>query len=225
MDSLPDDLLVQILSFLPTKQAVSTSLLSRRWRTLFSLVHNLDFDDSIFWHPEDDIQKSFMDFMDRSLAFQGGNNLKKFLLECIEICGGRPGVDVVKRWICNALEHGLSELHLCINTHCFYFPSKLFTSKTLVKLSLGTRLDCPRIPPDTFLPALKVLKLDSISFWGNQLSDVFLAACPALEDFTIHSYPRERDIISSKTIKRLSVTIKSYYNVFSSSIISVLDTP
>ncbi|KAL9831128.1 putative F-box domain, leucine-rich repeat domain superfamily, F-box-like domain superfamily [Arabidopsis thaliana] len=53
MDCLPNDLLVKILSFLATKQAASTSLLSKRWRTLFALSHHLDFDDPISGRPED----------------------------------------------------------------------------------------------------------------------------------------------------------------------------
>ncbi|CAH8267354.1 unnamed protein product [Arabidopsis lyrata] len=229
MDCLPDDLLVHILSFLPTKQAVSTSLLSKRWRTLFTLSDNLDFDDPISERPED-IRKSFNDFVDSSLAFQGGKHIKKFSLKHTEIYEEEE--HNVDRWICKALEHGVSELHLHLHVKSklwweFSIPSKVFTSTTLVKLSLGTGLDCPRLPPDTSLPALKVLLLDSI-FWfrHDQLSNVLLAACPALEDLTIHYeyYPGHSYVISSKSIKKLSVTINSSYYVDQSSILT-LDTP
>ncbi|EOA26162.1 hypothetical protein CARUB_v10019600mg, partial [Capsella rubella] len=134
----------------------------------------------------------------------------------------------IDRWICYALEHGVSELHLC--TYLFWsisIPSKVFTSTTLVKLSLRF-LNLLRVPSDTCLPALKVLNLDSMWFEGNQFFDVFLPACPALEDLTIQGYTSSRIfpyVISSKTIKKLSVSYSCYRygDDFSSKIL--FDTP
>ncbi|KAG7559611.1 F-box-like domain superfamily [Arabidopsis thaliana x Arabidopsis arenosa] len=223
MDCLPNDLLVQILSFLPTKQAVSTSLLSKRWRTLFSLLHNLDFDEPISGRPED-IRKSFNDFVDSSLAYLGVNHIKKFSLKHTEKYLVGPDIE---RWICNALEHGVSELHLHIKSALWYrFQSQVLTSTTLVKLSLGTEQYIDRFSPDTSLPALKVLLLDSIWYWNDQQLNVLLAACPALEDLTIrYKHIKGRSyLISSKSMKKLSVTIKSSYCKDRSSIIT-LDTP
>lgn len=95
-------------------------------------------------------------------------------------------MSVVNRWICNALEHDVSELHLCLDSiiyrRRFDIPSKIFTSTTLVKLSLETYQHIPSLPSNTYLPSLKVLILDSIWFEVDQLSNVFLAACPTLED-------------------------------------------
>lgn len=221
MDCLPDELLPQILAFLPTKEAASTSTLSKKWRTLFAIRDNLDFDDeSIFSnHPEeeeeegkgnkDDIRKSFMRFVDRTLALQlqGNVPIKKLSLKC------EDGDDEahVDRWICNALERCVSELHLSIKSQsqarCF-FPSGVFTSTSLVKLSLGTKLSIDSFPKDTYLPSLKVLFLDTIWFEVDEFSSVFIAACPFLEDLTIHhkDFPGMPDLISTKTVKKLSIT-------------------
>ncbi|EFH46411.1 hypothetical protein ARALYDRAFT_915090 [Arabidopsis lyrata subsp. lyrata] len=51
INSLPDEVLGQILSLLRTKLAASTAILSKRWRNLLPLVHNLDFDESMFLDP------------------------------------------------------------------------------------------------------------------------------------------------------------------------------
>ncbi|OMP04657.1 hypothetical protein COLO4_09417 [Corchorus olitorius] len=46
INELPDDILQYILSFLPTKEAVATSIISKRWLDLWILVPDLDFQDS-----------------------------------------------------------------------------------------------------------------------------------------------------------------------------------
>ncbi|CAL9247668.1 unnamed protein product [Arabidopsis halleri] len=214
LNCLPDELLVKILSSLETKQAASTSVLSKRWRTLFAVRrNNLDFDDSIFSHPEegkqdrDDIQESFRDFVDRTLAFQGSVPINKFSLTC-----GNGHDDVcVDSWINTALEHGVSELHLCLTSVTRrLFPSNVFRSKTLVKLTLGTKLIIVCFPSDTCLPVLKILIVDSVWCDRSKFSNVLLAGCPALEDLTIDqkSFPGLPNVVSSKTIKRLSIVYK-----------------
>ncbi|EFH53575.1 hypothetical protein ARALYDRAFT_347486 [Arabidopsis lyrata subsp. lyrata] len=120
-------------------------------------------------------------------------------------------------------------LHLRIENEFSWgygLPSQVFTSTTLVKLSLGTEQYIDSFSANTSLPALKVLLLDSIWFTDNQLLNVFLTACPALEDLTIHheKYEVQSYVISSKTIKKLSVTIK-FNNYLDSPVIISIDTP
>ncbi|XLT34442.1 hypothetical protein HN873_065734 [Arachis hypogaea] len=49
---LPDEILCNILSFLPTRTSVATSVLSRRWRYLWKKVHVLDLNDDFLFTPE-----------------------------------------------------------------------------------------------------------------------------------------------------------------------------
>ncbi|CAA7024402.1 unnamed protein product [Microthlaspi erraticum] len=114
VSNLPDELLYQILSFLPTKDAAVTSVLSKRWLNLWKFNPNLDIDDTLFLHPEDgkgeraEIRQSFVDFVDSVIARQGDSPIKKFSLKCIT--GVHP--DIVNRWICNVLKRGVSDLDL-----------------------------------------------------------------------------------------------------------------
>ncbi|XP_019095875.1 PREDICTED: putative FBD-associated F-box protein At5g56430 [Camelina sativa] len=51
INDLPNDLLVKILSSVPTKVAVSTCLLSKRWGSVWKLIPKLDYDDSLSAAP------------------------------------------------------------------------------------------------------------------------------------------------------------------------------
>ncbi|XP_010507534.1 PREDICTED: F-box/LRR-repeat protein At3g58900-like [Camelina sativa] len=74
ISNLPEDLLFHILSFLSTREAALTSVLSKkRWRDLFTLLPSLDFDDSIFMpcvSPEECPRTSFREFVSRVLVLE-----------------------------------------------------------------------------------------------------------------------------------------------------------
>ncbi|PNX94471.1 F-box/LRR-repeat protein [Trifolium pratense] len=46
IDSLPDNILGHILSFLPTKEAIPTCLLSKRWKKQWLQLHSLHFNEA-----------------------------------------------------------------------------------------------------------------------------------------------------------------------------------
>ncbi|CAN7131361.1 unnamed protein product [Brassica rapa subsp. narinosa] len=60
ISALPDDLLVQILLFLPTEDAVITMILSKLWRLIWTMIPKLDYNDRyklnlfyVVWKYED----------------------------------------------------------------------------------------------------------------------------------------------------------------------------
>ncbi|XP_022751607.1 LOW QUALITY PROTEIN: FBD-associated F-box protein At4g10400-like [Durio zibethinus] len=140
ISDLPYVVLCRILSFLPTEEAVRTSILSTRWRYLFS---------------EDDRRvNSFMNFVDRVLFFHKVTRIERFRLRCSH------GVDsLVYGWISAALWHNLEELDLCIssNDEFISLPVGLFTCKMLVVLKLDSCLVL-NVPSNVCFPSLKTIQ-------------------------------------------------------------------
>ncbi|XVE50577.1 hypothetical protein DITRI_Ditri01bG0174000 [Diplodiscus trichospermus] len=78
ISNLPDAIISRILSFLPTKEAVRTSILSTRWRYLFALVTTLD----IKLDGKSSIVKSSESFLDTAMFVYNTTSIEKFRLEC-----------------------------------------------------------------------------------------------------------------------------------------------
>ncbi|XP_018440487.1 F-box/LRR-repeat protein At3g58930-like [Raphanus sativus] len=221
LTSLPDELLHHILSCLPTKSAVVTSSLSKRWLNLWKHNPNLDIDDSVFIHPEDgkgereEIRQSFVRFVDGVLAMQGDSPINNFALKCIT--GVHP--DTVNRWICNVLQRGVSDLNLFTDftdedteDDSYHLPKELFFSSTLVKLKLRSE-HCVDwwwtggMWSDPFsLPMLKSLDIDSDLIFCGKIEE-FIPAFPVLEELRMGSMEWiQSDVtVSSATLRTLSL--------------------
>ncbi|KAL9817408.1 F-box/LRR-repeat protein [Arabidopsis thaliana] len=206
ISSLPDDISSHILSFLPTKEAASTSVLSKKWRYLFAFVPNLDLDDSVYLNPENEteISTSFMDFVDRVLALQGNSPLHKFSLKIGD------GIDPVRiiPWINNVLERGVSDLDLHLNLESeFLLPSQVYLCKTLVWLKLRFGLYPTIDVEDVHLPKLKTLYIEATHFEEHGVGlTKLLSGCPMLEDLVLDDiswFIWDFASVSVPTLKRL----------------------
>lgn len=203
MDDLPDNLLCQILSNLSTKEAALTSLLSKRWRYLFAVVPNLDFDS--FSSQQTD-HTSFIDFVDRVLKLRGKDHVNQFSLKCGD---GFEDEDVYP-WISNVLRHGVSDLSLHVSSSLVYWlPSKVFASKTLVRLKIGPE-DGPIVKlRNVCLPKLKTLSLDSVVFVEGEIGFAkLLSGCPVLEELRLCNLEWGywgSCSVASKILKRLTL--------------------
>ncbi|CAN7052396.1 unnamed protein product [Brassica rapa subsp. trilocularis] len=204
MDDLPDNLLCQILSNLSTKEAAVTSLLSKRWRHLFALVPNLDFESFSSQHTD---HTSFIDFVDRVLKLRGEDHVNKFSLKCGD---GFEDEDVYP-WISNVLRHGVSDLSLHVSSSLVYWlPSKVFVSKTLVRLKIGPE-DGPKVKlRNVCLPKLKTLILDSVVFVEGEIGFAkLLSGCPVLEELSLCNLEWGywgSCYVASKILKRLTLS-------------------
>ncbi|XP_010463745.1 PREDICTED: F-box protein At3g03040-like [Camelina sativa] len=213
LSSLPDEVRCHVLSFLTTKEAASTSLLSKKWRNLFALVPQLDFDDSEFLHPEDGkrerdgIIESFMDFVDRVLSLQGNSPIRKFSLKC------ETGVSPARlnRWLCEVLQRDVLDLDLTIDLgYGYYLPQELFVSETLVNLKLKSAFGIHwwTGAEGTSLPMLKSLCVYSGRVFCDDKLQVLLPSFPVLEDLQMSNiqWIDSDDTVSSATLTTLHIT-------------------
>lgn len=78
ISSLPDEILCHILSFLSTKYAVATSILSHRWTDIWTRIPVLHFYDEHYHTDDDDDKMAFMGFVDKVMSRNSSPNIEKF---------------------------------------------------------------------------------------------------------------------------------------------------
>ncbi|XP_019100712.1 PREDICTED: F-box/LRR-repeat protein At2g42720-like [Camelina sativa] len=210
---LPDEVLGHILSFLPSKHAASTSLLSHRWRNVFVLNPSLNLDyvlDEAIQYRHDHSQ-DFMDFVESLLIRRGKSPVKKFALKIHlpHLFGIDPSR--VHYWICNVFQlGGLVDLDLFITFQGerHHVPLLIFKSKTLVKLRLGRGFKIKLSHQDVYLPMLKTLCLDTVDLeGGHDVLETLLPRCPLLEELVLDDmrWKTKCVSVSSPSLRRLRI--------------------
>ncbi|XP_012846639.1 PREDICTED: F-box/LRR-repeat protein At3g26922-like isoform X4 [Erythranthe guttata] len=196
ISGLKDEILVRILSFLPTQTCVSTSILSRRWRFLWASVPSIIFE---YTDCEDSIYRAML--LQRveninTLCISGWKSFKWFQFDT---------------WITVAITRNVQNIDLNIEHDGDFIPRCLFNCKTLVDLRL---VWCGVIPtvPTACLPRLKNLRLIAVTFEDDDTLNHLLSGCPLLEELELQLIRESRNNlycnISSPTIERLTVTFR-----------------
>ncbi|XP_014517506.1 FBD-associated F-box protein At3g52670 [Vigna radiata var. radiata] len=186
ISSFPDEILCHILSFLPTKHVVATSVLSKRWKFLWRSLPFFDFhyDGDLFDYDRNNENYShFLHSVDSFLLSRDKDQpLHRFRLRSDSTYGHPVSI---QRWITAAVSRSVRHLDLYLDWG-FVLPSVVFSCKTLVVLKL-TFIQVE----NTFsvdLPLLKILHLDNISSpEGLDLSQL-LSGCPNLEDLEVKGF-------------------------------------
>ncbi|WVZ01045.1 hypothetical protein V8G54_027114 [Vigna mungo] len=180
ISSLPDEIICYILYFLPSKQVVATSVLSKRWTLLWRYVSSLDFDLNQDFY-EDDHDNGYCHSMHSFLVRRGDQPLYKFRIRGYS-CDITKSI---KSLIRTALS-GSGRVQI-IDLFCLWedtaISSMVFNFKTLVALKLKYTImeDISFVD----LPFLKFLHLKYIiSLIEDYLSQI-LSGCPNLEDLKV----------------------------------------
>ncbi|XP_010476598.1 PREDICTED: probable FBD-associated F-box protein At1g32375 [Camelina sativa] len=193
ISDLPDTLLLKILSSLPAKDVVATMVLSKRWQTLWMLVHKLEYDDS-YQNPK---YERFSQFVDRSLFLHEAPVIETLHFKLGKICGSGD----IRVWIRAADKCLVHEL--IIDTSSSKIPVTLPRSlysggcTRVVTLKLSNAVLVDASSPISF-PSLKNLSLISMTYpGGDEFVKRLLSSCPVLEDLVVKKYPDDNvDILN-----------------------------
>ncbi|PWA52530.1 FBD-like protein [Artemisia annua] len=194
LSDLPKDILTHVLSLLPLKLAVRTSILSKRWRYIWMLVPNLDFDNVTPYEAVDHVLE-----------------LCKSKVEILRLHFNKWPVPkpTVSKWINEAIRLNVSELDILVrevNLPLSFFTCKTLTTFRLTFQSRDKALACPSL---VSLPCLKTL---DIVVYSNPLENTFklIHGCPILENLSLEIKRRESEenyYFEIPTLKRLTLSI------------------
>ncbi|KAL7592118.1 hypothetical protein Lser_V15G32389 [Lactuca serriola] len=196
---LPNFLLLEILSRLPyTKYAIRTTMLSKRWKHLWTLLPTL-----MFWHKNDSPKWSdFISMLDKTLTQHRLLKLKKLEVHIIRYNGLASHVN---NWIRYAIRCNVEELHLSLRhlySKCEFVVGQFFYNSSCF---IDQTLDCCILNP-TMRISWKILKSLCISNekLDEDLIENILSGSPVLETLQLcHCYGYRRLDITSKSIKDL----------------------
>jgi hypothetical protein len=171
--NLPEVVLRHILSFLSIKDAVRTSVLSKRWKFLWTSNPNLNFGEHLAGE-----RTLLMNFVERVLCLRDSSDIKKFVLEFdVQYEASR-----VKSWITAAVRRNVQVLYIHLRDlrGQFSLPHCVFNCDTLKCLLL--HMPCTfKIPPIICFSNLELLSITGVTFSDDYTIQQLLSGLPVLE--------------------------------------------
>ncbi|KAM6572160.1 hypothetical protein CsatA_016240 [Cannabis sativa] len=209
ISELPDAVALHILSFLPTIFVVRMSMVSKRWRHMWTLIHVLDFYDrrdlEYLRKPNNNRDRNkFFKLVTNCLKnpFQG-TTITKFKLH-VDFYGGHNRID---RWLRFPLQKGVKELDISISPTASIYSTlshDLLCLTTLTALKLGglhLKIDSPPIFLVS-LPSLLVLEFVNVVTYDQTLNNLLLG-CPCLEKLKLNCFGLQQPQVVSSSLKSL----------------------
>ncbi|KAL9247039.1 hypothetical protein vseg_020510 [Gypsophila vaccaria] len=228
LGSLPDEILIQILSCLPLQLAIVTECLSTRWRGLWTYITSINIDDSASRYKQE-----FLDALDDDIIRSKiiSPFIHTFSFEKLQGFECLPNLD---SWLRHLCDRNIRELRLTWRYRCdcrHEFPMNMFRKQSLVSIELGPAFhwtmpddDCEPVN----LPNLKSLSLflcPSISEWVVKQ----IKLCPSLEQLSLKcgkdglNLAGQRRILtcSNQNLRRLSV----HFGCFTVNLMLLINAP
>ncbi|XP_078153393.1 F-box/LRR-repeat protein At3g26922-like [Carex rostrata] len=207
--SLPDELLPNILSFLSTKEAVQTCILSKQWRDAWTFLPVLKFNVADFWVDESFEDDKFNNFLSGVL-----DNRKPGKLDMFEYTNAIMNYD--SKISCASIDRvGLQPRKAVVivgrdRVDLLDYPEFIFSCTKLEKLKLfmWTAVGLPIFirPEVVHLPALKFVDLTGVALDDDNIFTQNLCSkCPVLETMVLQRCGLRITEISSKVLKELTI--------------------
>ncbi|KAK9023231.1 hypothetical protein V6N11_003456 [Hibiscus sabdariffa] len=182
---LPGHVIDQILSHLPIRDAVRTSVLSRKWRYKWATIPYLVFDNQCLNVSSQDqtlIKNKLVNIINHVLLLHNGP-IHKFKLSYRDLLGSAS----IDRWILCISRSSIEELILEVwKGQPYKPPSCLFNCQNLTHLEL---FNCLLEPPLTFkgFKNLRSLDLQHITIVQSVFENL-ISSCPLLEKLTLMNF-------------------------------------
>jgi len=180
---LPDDILLDILSFLTTTEIIRTSVLSKRWQHLWISIPNLNFDFGC--NTNSTLSASFINLVHKALLLRNDLCIQEFHLryDHMPVCTSDVFV-----WISAAVGHKVQKLELSLSEKGdFLLPADLFTSQSMRKFKLELFYGRLIVPSSVHLCSLKTLYLFGVQFHEDKFTEQLFGGCPVLEELVLEN--------------------------------------
>ncbi|KAL7587082.1 hypothetical protein Lser_V15G37022 [Lactuca serriola] len=196
---LPQSIIEIILTKLPLREAVRTSILSSKWRYKWATLTHLEFDDKCVsgTHDRSLAETNLVKFITRFLFLHDGP-INRFSLSTAYLQSS-PDVD---QWLLFLSRKDIKELLLELGEgEWFRAPSCLFSCKKLIRLEL---VRCELDPPLSFkgFPYLKHLNLQQVLIAPEAVEN-FISGCTLLESLTLSYFDSLELTIRAPNLKFL----------------------
>ncbi|CAO2035125.1 unnamed protein product [Urochloa humidicola] len=187
LSALPDELLHRVLSFLPSRQAVHTTVLSKRWMDLWRLMPALNLNISEFKAPDNSLSavqrwRKMENFTTNLLMRHRAPRLDVFRLDVGFPFTGADWALNVDRWIRRAMEYCPVVMEIRLFSVC------------------GSRYHLPKLVSCH----LKRLNISGVTL-ERSFAEQLHSGCPVLEDLKIWRCRGFRGF-QSDTLKNLVVS-------------------
>ncbi|XP_010513180.1 PREDICTED: putative F-box/FBD/LRR-repeat protein At1g22000 [Camelina sativa] len=208
ISSLSDDLLVSILLLLPTTEAVSTMILSKRWRSIWTMLPELEYIDSDYKQVPGKKKESIWLFLDESLQLHKAPLLQRLIIELGPGCPVDVDADIIK-WIAYSVELKVKQLYFKLSwlSVPIILPESLYVCETLVGLTISDKILLD-VPSPVCLPALINLFLDSVVYKDEDSLVRFLSGCHALQNLNVERH--DNDTLENFRVKVPSLKTLCY---------------
>ncbi|KAK1395686.1 F-box/FBD/LRR-repeat protein [Heracleum sosnowskyi] len=185
ISNLPEHITDKILSSLSLRDAVRTSILSKKWRYKWISLPHLIFDNqSLLISSQDQtlIRNKLINIVDHVLLLHSGP-IQKFKLSHRDL----QGVYDIDRWILFLSRGSVKEFILEIwKGHRYKLPASLYFCQKLIHLEI---FNCLLKPPPTFngFKNLKSLDLQHITM-DQDVFDNLISSCTLIERLTLMNF-------------------------------------